>query len=120
MRQSAIKAIPAGRVDGPSREPQHQRHSELMVARDLAGFTLADAVPDVRGWHVIAADPVSVGTVTRLIVEMRTCAIRYLMIELDPALERRTRRVFASLPGRCPATTLAGTSSRTARRHSCT
>lgn len=72
------------------------RYSELMVARDLPGFTLADAGPDVRGWHVIAADRVSVGTIRRLIVEMRTGAIRYLMVELDPRLERRRRRVFAS------------------------
>ena len=79
-----------------ARERQPLRYSELMVARDLPGFTLADAGPDVRGWHVIAADRVSVGTVSRLIVEMRSGAIRYLMVELDPRLERRARRVFAS------------------------
>lgn len=96
MRQFQTAAI--SRDTSSARSPAHRplRHSELMVARDLPGFTLADAGPDVRGWHVIAADRVSVGTVTRLIVEMRTGAIRYLMVELAPGLERRARRVFAS------------------------
>ena len=72
------------------------RCSGLMAARDVPGFSLAEAGPDVRGWHVIASDRVSVGTVTRLIVEMRSGAIRYLMVELGPALERRSRRVFST------------------------
>lgn len=96
MRYSPAEIRQATPSPTRSRERQPLRYSELMVARDLPGFTLADAGPDVRGWHVIAADRVSVGTVTRLIVEMRTGAIRYLMIELDPRLERRRRRVFAS------------------------
>ena len=72
------------------------RVSELTIARDLQGFTLATAAPDVRGWHVIASDQQSVGTVTRLIVEMRTSIVRYLIVELAPGLERRSRPVFTS------------------------
>jgi hypothetical protein len=67
-----------------------------MQARDIPNFRLGDAGLDVRGWHVIAADRVSVGTVSRLIVEMRTGAVRYVMVELQQSLERRARRVFAS------------------------
>lgn len=96
MRYSPIAEILHRMPSAGSAEHLPLRYSELMIARDLPGFTLADAGPDVRGWHVIAADRVSVGTIRRLIVEMRTGAIRYLMVELDPRLERRKRRVFAS------------------------
>jgi hypothetical protein len=82
------------RPDQP--EAHALRCSGLTLARDVPGFSLADAGPDVRGWHVIASDRVSVGVVSRLIVQMRSGAIRYLMIELGPALERRARRVFTS------------------------
>ncbi|HYC50357.1 MAG TPA: PRC-barrel domain-containing protein [Gemmatimonadaceae bacterium] len=95
MRHVSIADVVTGRFPLPGRE--HPRLvSELMQARDLPRFALADAAPDVRGWHVIAADRTSVGTVSRLIVEMRTGAVRYLMVTLDPRLERRARRVFAS------------------------
>lgn len=72
------------------------RVSGLNAARDLRRFRLADAEVDVRGWHVLAADGRTAGTVARLIVETRTRAIRYLGITLDETLERRTRH---SRPG---------------------
>lgn len=71
------------------------RVSELSAARNLPHFRLADAAPDVRGWVAISADDRTVGTIARLIVEMRTGAIRYLVVDLEPDLERRSRRVFS-------------------------
>jgi hypothetical protein len=73
------------------RETQPLRFSALVSARNLEHFRLADAAPDVRGWCVVSGDQRCVGTVTRLIVEMRTKRVRYLVIALDPSLERRRR-----------------------------
>lgn len=68
------------------------RASGLAAARTLPRFRLADAAPDPRGWTVIASDKRSVGVVSRLIVEMRTGIVRYLVVELVDELERRARR----------------------------
>lgn len=67
------------------------RVSALLSARNLQRFTLGEEAPDVRGWDVISADQRLVGTVSRLIVEMRTRRVRYLVIALDASLERRRR-----------------------------
>ena len=67
------------------------RVSALLSARNLQRFTLGDEAPDVRGWDVISADEHYVGTVSRLIVEMRTRRVRYMVIALDASLERRRR-----------------------------
>lgn len=67
------------------------RVSALLSARNLQRFTLSDEAPDVRGWGVISADQQYVGTVARLIVEMRTRRVRYMVIALDASLERRRR-----------------------------
>lgn len=68
------------------------RASGLAAARTLPRFRLADAAPDPRGWAVIASDERTVGIVGRLIVEMRTGIVRYLVVELTDDLERRARR----------------------------
>lgn len=68
------------------------RHSGLAAARTLPRFRLADAAPDPRGWMVISSDERTVGVVSRLIVEMRTGLVRYLVVELADDLERRSRR----------------------------
>lgn len=68
------------------------RATGLAAARTLPRFRLADAAPDPRGWTVISSDERSVGVVSRLIVEMRTQVVRYLVVELSPDLERRARR----------------------------
>jgi len=94
MGRRSMADILTGRLPGDRRRSL-LRFSELMQARDLPLFSLPD-LPDVRGWHVIAADRRSVGRVERLIVEMRSGQVRYLMIALDDQLERRARRVFAS------------------------
>ena len=67
------------------------RASGLAAARTLPRFRLADAAPDPRGWAVISSDERSVGIVSRLIVEMRTGIVRYLVVELAQDLERRAR-----------------------------
>ena len=67
------------------------RASGLAAARTLPRFRLADAAPDPRGWTVISSDERTVGAVSRLIVEMRTGVVRYLVVELVPDLERRAR-----------------------------
>lgn len=71
------------------------RHSGLAAARTLPRFRLADAAPDPRGWTVIASDERTVGVVSRLIVEMRTGIVRYLVVDLTQELERRSRSVFS-------------------------
>lgn len=72
-------------------DPRSLRVSALLSARNLQRFTLGDEAPDIRGWEVIAADRRYVGTVSRLIVEMRTRRVRYMVIALDASLERRRR-----------------------------
>jgi hypothetical protein len=67
------------------------RASGLAAARTLPRFRLADAAPDPRGWTVISSDERTVGVVSRLIVEMRTGVVRYLVVELVSDLERRAR-----------------------------
>lgn len=67
------------------------RASGLAAARTLPRFRLADAAPDPRGWTVISSDERTVGVVSRLIVEMRTGIVRYLVVELVKDLERRVR-----------------------------
>ena len=71
------------------------RHSGLAAARTLPRFRLADAAPDPRGWLVITSDERTVGVVSRLIVEMRTGVVRYLVVDLAQDLERRSRSVFS-------------------------
>lgn len=68
------------------------RASGLAAASTLPRFRLADAAPDPRGWAVLSSDERSVGVVSRLIVEMRTGVVRYLVVELIDDLERRSRR----------------------------
>jgi hypothetical protein len=68
------------------------RASALAAACTLPRFRLADAAPDPRGWTVITSDERSVGIVSRLIVELRTGIVRYFVVDLSPALERRARR----------------------------
>jgi hypothetical protein len=75
----------------PTTDARSLRFSALLAARNLQRFTLGDASPDIRGWHVISADRQYVGTVSRLIVEMRTRRVRYIVVALDEWLERRRR-----------------------------
>lgn len=75
----------------PSTDARSLRFSALQPARNLQRFTLGDASPDIRGWDVISMDQRYVGTVSRLIVEMRTRRVRYVVIALDASLERRRR-----------------------------
>lgn len=71
------------------------RASGLAAARNLPRFRLADAAPDPRGWTVISSDERAVGVISRLIVEMRTGVIRYVVVELMDDIERPTRRTPA-------------------------
>ncbi|HEX6587654.1 MAG TPA: PRC-barrel domain-containing protein [Longimicrobiales bacterium] len=52
----------------------------MIPLRSLPGYRIADGAPDVRGWRVVAADDVEVGSVTDLIVDTAAETIRYLVV----------------------------------------
>lgn len=60
------------------------RTSALTAARELEGFRLSPAAPDVRGWRVLARDGAPSGRVTRLFVDVKARRVRYLEVTLDP------------------------------------
>lgn len=93
---SRYVSTPPTRDDAPS-DPRSLRVSALLAARNLQRFTPAHQAPDIRGWSVISADRRFVGAVSRLIVEMRTRRIRYMVVALDPSLERRRRPSMNSI-----------------------
>ncbi len=81
----------------PTTDARALRFSALSAARNLQRFSLGDASPDIRGWDVISSDRQYVGTVSRLIVEMRTRRVRYLVVALGSWLERRRRESMNSV-----------------------
>jgi hypothetical protein len=65
------------------------RASAIVPAREVDGFTLGAARPDVRGWPVYSADRELVGEVDALYIDMRTHRVRYLAVALRDASSRR-------------------------------
>jgi hypothetical protein len=59
------------------------RSSALTAARELDGFRLSPATPDVRGWSVLACDGRIAGQVARLFVDVKSRKVRYLEVVLD-------------------------------------
>jgi sporulation protein YlmC with PRC-barrel domain len=56
--------------------------SELLRVREIPAFTLGSQRTDVRGWQVYSNDAELVGTVSSILVDMRTKAVRYLGVSL--------------------------------------
>ena len=55
----------------------------MVPLHSLPGYRIADGAPDVRGWRVVTADDVEVGTIADLIVDTAAETIRYLVVAND-------------------------------------
>jgi hypothetical protein len=56
--------------------------SALLRAREIPAFHLGTERTDVRGWQVYSNDAELVGTVSSILVDMRTKAVRYIGVAL--------------------------------------
>jgi hypothetical protein len=61
------------------------KSSELLRAKEMAGFSFGPSRVDIRGWPVHANDGIPVGSVECLFVDMRAKAVRYLGVALHDA-----------------------------------
>jgi hypothetical protein len=60
--------------------------SQIAPLKELKDYKVAKEDPDVRGWNVIGRDGRMVGEVHDLLVDTGEMRVRYLDVELDPAL----------------------------------
>lgn len=58
-------------------------NERIIPLDEMDRFEVAEGDPDVRGWHVFAADGVRVGAVDELLVDTEALKVRYLDVELD-------------------------------------
>lgn len=54
--------------------------STLLAGRDMKGFKLAPPMIDVRGWEVLRADGSRLGTVDRIMLDVKEKKPRYLAV----------------------------------------
>lgn len=73
------------------------RASLLTAARELDGYHVSPTVADVRGWEVLANDGTVVGRVARLLVDMKSRRIRYVMVNLQGSRAQSMRPARAVL-----------------------
>jgi hypothetical protein len=55
----------------------------LMHLRDMKGFSIADSIPDFRGWEVRLRDGRRVGTVDDLIIDTTEFQADYIEVKVD-------------------------------------
>lgn len=60
--------------------------SRIVPLDELRDFEVADGDPDVRGWEVAGADGERLGEVDQLLVDTDALKVRYLDVDLGPAL----------------------------------
>jgi hypothetical protein len=63
----------------------------------LGDFQVAQDDPDVRGWEVVSEDGTLVGRVGELLVDTQAMKVRYLEVEVDPALVAGERHVLVPI-----------------------
>lgn len=62
--------------------------ARVAALRNLQGYRVAEGDPDIRGWEVVGGDGRRIGEVNDLLVDTAAGKVRYLDIQLDPALYR--------------------------------
>lgn len=70
-------------------------NERIIPLDEMEKFEVAEGDPDVRGWHVYAADGVKIGEVDELLVDTEALKVRYLDVELtEDGNERENRHVL--------------------------
>jgi uncharacterized protein (TIGR02271 family) len=77
---------------------QQTSPDERIVPMDkLHDYEVAQGNPDIRGWHVIAADRTRVGKVEDILVDTAAMRVRYVDVELDRSLRSQERHVLVPI-----------------------
>jgi photosynthetic reaction center H subunit len=63
----------------------------------MEDFRVSEGDPDVRGWEVQAGDGSQLGRVGELMIDPAAMKVRYLEVEVDPALVAGGRRVLVPI-----------------------